>query len=155
MKRSYRNTVEIAEYASKITGLQGIEYLERHGKPVVELEVASEKQALQDVLQQVAVGNDQFETAAILTMTEAQAKAAYKYLKKHREDIFYIDRDSSTFRKGITVTTYYLAKGLEFDQVFILGGVKANPFYSQFKYISATRALHELYVYDVKKEGTP
>ena len=148
MKRSYRNTLEIAEYASGITGLTGIEYLERHGKPVVEKVVSSEKEGLQDVLNQVSVGPDKYETAAILTMTEAQAKAAYKYLKQHREDVFYIDRDSSEFCKGITVTTYYLAKGLEFDQVFVLGGEKDNPFYSQFKYISATRALHELYVYD-------
>ena len=149
MKRSYRNTLEIAEYASNITGLTGIEYLERHGKPVVEQVVSSEKEGLQDVLNQVSVGIDKYETAAILTMTEAQAKAAYKYLKQHREDVFYIDRDSSEFCKGITVTTYYLAKGLEFDQVFVLGGDKQNPFYSQFKYISATRALHELYVYDL------
>ena len=76
-------------------------------------------------------------------------KKAYKYLKQHREDVCYIDRDSSVFRKGITVTTYYLAKGLEFDRVFILGGEKENPFFSQFRYISATRALHELYVYDI------
>ena len=149
MKRSYRNTLEIAEYASNITGLTGIEYLERHGKPVVEQVVSSEKEGLRDVLNQVSVGIDKYETAAILTMTEAQAKAAYKYLKQHREDVFYIDRDSSEFCKGITVTTYYLAKGLEFDQVFVLGGDKQNPFYSQFKYISATRALHELYVYDL------
>lgn len=151
IKRSYRNTLEIAEYASKITGLQGVEYLKRHGKPVEEISVASEREALQDVRKQVTVGNDKFETAAILTMTEAQAKDAYKYFKQHRKDVFYIDRDSSEFRKGITITTYYLAKGLEFDQVFILGCEKGNPFYSQFKYISATRALHELYVYDVKK----
>ena len=149
MKRSYRNTLEIAEYASGITGLTGIEYLERHGKPVVEKVISSEKEGLKDVLNQVSVGIDKYETAAILTMTEAQAKAAYKYLKQHREDVFYIDRDSSEFCKGITVTTYYLAKGLEFDQVFVLGGDKQNPFYSQFKYISATRALHELYVYDL------
>ena len=149
MKRSYRNTLEIAEYASSITGLTGIEYLERHGKPVVEKVISSEKEGLKDVLNQVSVGIDKYETAAILTMTEAQAKAAYKYLKQHREDVFYIDRDSSEFCKGITVTTYYLAKGLEFDQVFVLGGDKQNPFYSQFKYISATRALHELYVYDL------
>ena len=149
MKRSYRNTLEIAEYASNITGLTGIEYLERHGKPVVEQVVSSEKEGLKDVLKQVSVGTDKYETAAILTMTEAQAKAAYKYLKQHREDVFYIDRDSSEFCKGITVTTYYLAKGLEFDQVFVLGGEKDNPFYTQFKYISATRALHELYVYDL------
>ena len=149
MQRSYRNTLEIAEYASNITELTDIEYLERHGKPVIEQVVSSEKEGLQDVLNQVSVGPDKYETAAILTMTEAQAKAAYKYLKQHREDVFYIDRDSSEFRKGITVTTYYLAKGLEFDQVFVLGGDKQNPFYSQFKYISATRALHELYVYDL------
>lgn len=149
MKRSYRNTLEIAEYASNITGLTGIEYLERRGKPVVEQVVSSEKEGLKDVLKQVSVGTDKYETAAILTMTEAQAKAAYKYLKQHREDVFYIDRDSSEFCKGITVTTYYLAKGLEFDQVFVLGGEKDNPFYTQFKYISATRALHELYVYDL------
>ena len=68
--------------------------------------------------------------------------------KRKREDVFYINRDSSLFKKGITVTTYYLAKGLEFDQVFILGGEKSNLFYKQFKYIAATRALHELYVYE-------
>lgn len=151
MKRSYRNTLEIAAYASEITNLQGIEYLERHGKPVEELVAATEQEGLRDVLSKVSVGIEQYETAAILTMTEAQAKAAYKYLKQQRDDVFYIDRDSSEFRKGITVTTYYLAKGLEFDQVFILGGDKQNPFYSQFKYISATRALHELYVYDIEK----
>ena len=31
----------------------------------------------------------------------------------------YIDRDSSSFKPGLTVTTFYLAKGLEFDDVFI------------------------------------
>ena len=70
-----------------------------------------------------------------------------KILKEKQENVFYIDRDSTNFRKGITVTTYYLAKGLEFDQVFVLGGDEKNPFYDQYKYIAATRALHELYVY--------
>ena len=149
MKRSYRNTVEISEYASKLTDAKDVIYLERHGKPVVETEIASEKEAFKDILKRAALGREGYETAAILTMTEAQAKKAYKYLKQYREDVYYIDRDSCAFRKGITVTTYYLAKGLEFDQVFILGGERENPFYSQFKYISATRALHELYVYEI------
>jgi DNA helicase-2/ATP-dependent DNA helicase PcrA len=65
------------------------------------------------------------------------------------EHVFYVDRDSSVFEKGVTVTTFYQAKGLEFDQVFILGGDPDNSFFSQFRYISATRALHELYVYDL------
>ena len=81
-------------------------------------------------------------------MTDDEARDVYAYLKNRRPDVFYIDRDSSAFKKGITVTTYYLAKGLEFDQVFVYGSRKDNPFYEQFKYISATRAMHELFVYE-------
>ena len=59
----------------------------------------------------------------------------------------YVDRNSSAFRKGLTVTTFYLAKGLEFDQVFAIQGSEENPLKKQAEYICATRALHELYVY--------
>lgn len=151
MKRSYRNTLEIAEYASRWTVAGDITYLERHGKQVEEVRVALEREALEDILCRVRLGQDGYETAAILTMTEEEAKKVYQYLKKHRTDVNYVNRDSSVFQKGITVTTYYLAKGLEFDQVFIFGGEKENAFFKQFRYISATRALHELYVYDIQK----
>lgn len=146
MNKSYRNTVEIAEYASAITNVEGIKYLERHGKPVEEITCKSKEAMYEAILQRVNLGVEGYETAAVLTLDEATAKQAYKYLKKHREDVVFMNRDSSLFQKGITVTTYYMAKGLEFDQVFILGGDSKNAFYKQFQYISATRALHELYV---------
>lgn len=148
MNKSYRNTLEIAEYASAITDVRGIKYLERHGKPVEENKILSMQEGLEKVLDMVNLGVDGYETAAVLTMTEEEAIAAYAYLKGKRGEISYIDRDSCAFQKGITVTTYYLAKGLEFDQVFLLGRDLENPFYKQFKYIAATRALHELYVYE-------
>lgn len=151
MNKSYRNTMEIAEYASAITDVAGIKYLERHGKPVVEEIVDSTKKALEKVLEHVNLGADGYETAAVLTMTEAEAKEVYAYLKRKLEEVSYINRDSSLFKKGMTVTTYYLAKGLEFDQVFVLGGDKENPFYQQYKNIAATRALHELYVYEERE----
>ena len=62
-----------------------------------------------------------------------------------------VDRDSTHFKKGLTVTTFYLAKGLEFDQVFALYTTQDNtPLHRQARYICATRALHELYMYEVK-----
>lgn len=64
----------------------------------------------------------------------------------------YMNRDTSAFRKGLTVTTFYLAKGLEFDRVFAVLRDNGNPLYKQAKYISATRALHELYVYEIQKQ---
>lgn len=157
MKKSYRNTAEIAEYAGKITGIEGVEYFQRHGKAVEERRLASREEALDEVLRQVRLisleaeeaGEEiEYENAAVLTMTEEEAIDAYRYLRERREDVYYIDRDSSLFQKGITVTTFYLAKGLEFDQVFVLGGEKESTLFQQFRYICATRALHELYVYD-------
>ena len=150
MNKSYRNTLEIAQFAERVSGVKEVEYLERHGKPVVEERFSSKQDAFQAILDHLSLGTEQFETAAVLVMTEEDAKDAYVALKGEREDVFYIDRDSSTFRKGLTVTTYYLAKGLEFDQVFLLGGDRKNPFFTQYQYIGATRALHELYVYDAE-----
>ena len=148
MNKSYRNTIEIAEYARNVSDVKGIEYMQRHGKPVEEMTCSTPAAALDDILGKVRIGGDRYETAAVLTMTEREAKEAFSYLKNQREDVCYIDRDSSVFRKGITVTTYYMAKGLEFDQVFVAGGQEKNPFFKQFRYICATRALHELYVYE-------
>lgn len=146
MNKSYRNTAEIAAYAQKISGTVKLEYIERHGKEVEERACRSREEMCEKILEAVCLGEEGYETAAVLTMTEKEALEAYEYLKGRRKDVSYIDRDSSRFKKGLTVTTFYLAKGLEFDQVFIAGGEEENPFFTQYKYICATRALHELYV---------
>lgn len=147
MNKSYRNTEEIAQYAEKVSNVTGIEYIGRHGKEVV-VEKISREEMLKQVLEHVKLAEDEYETVAVLTMTEREAWEIYLALKEVREDVSYIDRDSSLFKNGLIVTTFYMAKGLEFDQVFILGGEKENAFYQQFQYICATRALHELYVYE-------
>lgn len=150
LNKSYRNTAEISAYAARISGVSGIEYLQRHGKAVTERVLESDAALADQVAAHLNVGEDGFETAAVLTMTEKEAKQCYELLKERLADVSYIDRDSSAFEKGLTVTTYYQAKGLEFDQVFVAGGSRENPFFRQFCYISATRALHELYVYGIK-----
>lgn len=79
-------------------------------------------------------------------MTEETANDLYRLLKRYLP-VHYIDRNSTSFEKGLTVTTYYLAKGLEFDQVFTAFPDGEHPYLKQASYISATRALHELYMY--------
>lgn len=147
MNRSYRNTLEIAGYAASILEIKGIELFQRHGKPVEELCVSSQEELVREI--QKRVKPEQFETAAVLAMTEQEASALWAALREAGTEAHYIDRDTSQFRKGLTVTTYYLAKGLEFDQVFVAGGDETRPFYRQFCYISATRALHELYCFRI------
>lgn len=141
--------MEIARYAEELTGVKDVELLKRHGKEVVEENFQTEDAILDEILSKAKLGEDEYETAAIIAMTEAEAFTLYQVLKSRGEEVHYIDRNSSAFKKGLTVTTFYLAKGLEFDQVFGVFKDVGNPMLNQAKYICATRALHELYMYQI------
>lgn len=147
LRKSYRNTYEIARYAGEISGIRDLELLERHGKDVEERRFFSEDEMLEAVRENLRLGSEGYETAAVITMTEEEAYDIYRLLTNRGIDAAYVDRDSSAFKRGLTVTTFYLAKGLEFDQVFTIKGTEGNPLEKQAQYISATRALQELYVY--------
>lgn len=149
MDKSYRNTVEIASYANQLTGVTDVRLFERHGKPVEEQVFQTQAEALEQMLGSLRLAEDEYETAALITMTEEEASEAFAYLKERIPDISYLDKNSSSFKKGLTVTTFYLAKGLEFDQVFALCRKEKTPLLLQAEYICATRALHELYMYIV------
>lgn len=149
MDKSYRNTVEIASYANQLTGVTDVRLFERHGKPVEELVFQTQAEALEQMLGSLRLAEDEYETAALITMTEEEASEAFAYLKGRIPDISYLDKNSISFKKGLTVTTFYLAKGLEFDQVFALCRKEKTPLLRQAEYICATRALHELYMYTV------
>ena len=154
MDKSYRNTVEIAAYAAELAGITDLKLFERHGKPVCEKKI-TEKEVTAQILKELRVQPDGYETAAVLTITDQEAREMAAILKKELGDekVTYMNKDSSRFKKGITVTTFYLAKGLEFDQVFTVWGRQPeDDLIRQAKYICATRALHELYMYQVVTE---
>lgn len=99
-----------------------------------------------------------YETAAVITRTADEAREAYYILQKKleaegfdtKERLSLLHRDSTNFKKGLTVTTFYMAKGLEFDQVFsVFPGADRSPIVQRARYIAATRALHELYMYEI------
>lgn len=150
MNKSYRNTVEIARYAAELAGIKDLDLFERHGKPVTEETFGDLTEAVEQITKDVRLGTEAFETAAVLTMTEEEAWEIY-HLLETKMPVNYVDRNSSNFRKGLTVTTFYLAKGLEFDQVFtVYGKQKENALIRQAKYICATRALHELCMFGLE-----
>ena len=70
---------------------------------------------------------ERYETAAVITLTEREAERAFVWLSSRLKDkkadgarLTLLDKNSSRFCRGLTVTTFYLAKGIEFDQVFAL-----------------------------------
>jgi len=166
MNKSYRNTVEIASYANKLAGITEVELFERHGKPVVEKEFPGLEEALESVVRELRLEKQaaediiSYETAAVIARTADEARETYYILKEKleaegfdtKERLSLLHRDSTNFKKGLTVTTFYMAKGLEFDQVFsVFPGEDRSPIVERARYIAATRALHELYMYEVVK----
>ena len=157
--------MDIASYANQLAGITDKDLFDRHGQPVEELFFKGKKQqameaALDELVNKLQLGAEQFETAALILRTESEAKEAARILKEKLENtggdmenrFSYLHRDSTSFCKGLTVTTFYLAKGLEFDQVFSLfPAADQSPIAKQGRYIAATRALHKLHMYEYGK----
>lgn len=158
MRKSYRNTVEIASYAANLIGVTDPELFERHGMPVLERNVTDLEAALREAVDTLFPEEKTYETAAVIVPDEKPAERAYLILREILAEkdfdcekrLSWLNRDSSSFKKGLTVTTFYLAKGLEFDQVFsIFPKDEKREMMMQAQYIAATRALHELRVYHI------
>lgn len=158
MRKSYRNTVEIASYAANLIGVTDLELFERHGMPVLERDVTDLDAALREAVDTLFPDEKTYETAAVIVPDEKTAERAYLILREILAEkdfdcekrLSWLNRDSSSFKKGLTVTTFYLAKGLEFDQVFsIFPKDEKREIMMQAQYIAATRALHELRVYHI------
>jgi len=160
MNKCYRNTVPIASWANRLAGITDMELVEREGAPVREERFGTLKEALDEAAEDLAE-KPSFETAALITLTREDAGQAYQYLKEvlerrgydTRNRLNHLHRDSSSFSRGLTVTTFYLAKGLEFERVYMVfpkedpASEARRALLVQAGYIAATRAMHELSVF--------
>lgn len=154
MNKSYRNTEPIAAYAASLTGETDAELFARDGDEVEVRNFFSREETLSFVADAFSKEADTTETASLLFLTEAEAKAAYRRLEKlfdekglSKEQLSYIDRNSNYFHTGLTVTTFYLAKGLEFETVYaVTAKDRTDALTNQARYIMATRAMHRLYI---------
>ncbi len=152
LKKSYRSTSEITRFAGRIAGIGKEEAFERPGKEPEWILSKNEIEMQSKIIEKLTnEQKDSYETRAVLTTTEEQAERLYLALKDKLQ-VNILSPDSSRLEKGIVITTFYLAKGLEFDSVHIAYAPeeeKLTAYQRQILYIGATRALHELHVYSI------
>lgn len=127
LNKSYRNTVEITEYANRLIGLSGISVFQRHGTPIKEAIFHSREEALQSCLEYLYPDSKEvlvngYETAAILTKTEREALWIYEHLKEYAA-VTYLDRNSSSFQKALPSRHFILQKDWNLT-VFVPGSKK-------------------------------
>lgn len=153
LQKSYRNTIEISEYAGKILdkasfGRYKITPVIRHGIPVNEQHFWSDIEMAEytaGLIEDIRAKG--YSTTAIICNNEKEAAHTHNLLSSYTE---LTDGDSNNFSKGTMVLPIRLVKGLEFDAVILWNqdinqGTK-QPETAKLLYVACTRALHELHI---------
>ncbi len=155
LRKSYRNTVEIARFATDILyhgsfQIYPVEPIIRHGKEV-RIEACADFESLLiktcDTVREWQ--NNGLETIAVVCADEGEARRVTKGLSE-RMPLLSTGADKIEFREGVMVLSLEYTKGLEFDAVLIFDASQKNypkeDGYVKRLYVAATRALHELVV---------
>jgi len=155
LKKSYRNTVEISEYASAILAHGSFEVYPaepvlRHGSPVSVKACCNQGAVIKTIAAAVkdwqAKGH---ESIAIICKDEEEAAVVRAKLSAE-VDVVDGDYETMEFQTGVMVLPIFYTKGLEFDGVVLYCPTKehypAGDGSVKLLYVAATRALHELCV---------
>ncbi len=154
--KCYRNTVEIMDASIKYheTGDNRIskpEAVLRHGEAVKYFRNAG-TDMINDVEDLILKWVDKkYGSIAIVTATDKVSTDISRLLKKRGIDTKLITEKDGSFIKGVVCIAANLVKGLEFDCViFVDKGFEVygdELLEKRLKYISCTRALHELAIF--------
>lgn len=155
LNKSYRSTSEITAYASELAGEAGGEGIDRHGEKPSLFPAKTEAELFHRLAKDLEEERE-YDTLAVLCLDGDGAKEAYDRLKAENGELelHLLTKDTMKFTKGISVMPFYLAKGLEFDGVFVPDLQRyVTPLHRQALYINVTRALHVLRLYECKSSG--
>ncbi len=157
MAKSYRNTVEISDYASRVLKKCSFQTYEiqpiiRHGKEVSLSRVTDEKEmvpAAVRILEEVLKNG--YDTVAVICRTIEEARKVQELLKPYiKIEQLPENMEEMTFMNGIMVLPIHMTKGLEFDGVLIWNpdenNYRAEDADAKLLYVAITRAMHELYI---------
>lgn len=156
LKKSYRNTVEISNYATDILrhgdfAIYPVEPIIRHGDEVQIETGVDTNQLLAMTLCKIKewISKD-YDTIAIVCRDEQQTKEVAEELGKYLDIIDGTSPDAE-FGNGIMVLPVAYTKGLEFDAVILFDPSQEkypeNDNYVKLLYVAATRALHDLVIF--------
>ncbi len=146
--RSYRSTYEISQFAQRIAYNPELIPLERHGEIPAVKEFQSNPEEVEEIKNLVVeFAASRHKTLGIICKTQDQAAFVYESVRAN--GISLLTPESTSFKEGVIITTAYLAKGLEFDEV-IIPFASARNYHTdvdkRMLYIACTRAMHRLTV---------
>lgn len=161
LEKSYRNTIEISNYASRIIEHGSFERYKiqpilRHGNPVVIKQLRTNQEMILKTIEYIQdIQNRGYHTIAIICRSIEEAEFVEQRLNEANQISFPIkgvlEQDEAfVFTNGIMILPIHMTKGLEFDAVILWNpDKKSYPSTNaavKLLYVAVTRALHELYL---------
>lgn len=153
LRKSYRNTVEISNFATNILQhgnfpIYPVEPIIRHGNEVQVTGCGDEEEMIQKAAGTILQWQEkEYETIAVICRDEEEGARLSGQLKQ-KVELREFHAQTEEFGRGVMVLPVEYAKGLEFDAVLLLGIDERNypseDGFARLLYVAATRALHEL-----------
>lgn len=170
LRKSYRNTVEISEFATDILKhgtfpIYPVEPIIRHGNEVDIIRQGDHEEWLETIAANLVEWKKEYETIAVICKDVKESEGVAEALNSIMEEKYNIKNYVNLFNEEnvelsqkVTVLPIEYSKGLEFDAVIIADASKTaypkEDGFAKLLYVAATRALHELKVYYYSDELT-
>lgn len=156
LRKSYRNTIEISDFAMDILRhgsfpIYPVEPIVRHGEKVAINRASNDENLANGIASSIReLHQEGFETIAVICADQKQTLEMSKRLSK-TVDVRIFSEENCEFDSGVTVLPIEYSKGLEFDAVIIADASSEyypkEDSYAKLLYVASTRALHELRVF--------
>lgn len=156
LNKGYRSSYDINKFTQKILNIKrNFISFNRHGKKPIILREKDYNSINKAIIRNISNSKEQgYELIAIICKTQQEAEAVHSRLENLIK-VQLITPENGEIKKGVTVISSYMAKGLEFD-VVILYDVNSQKYKSpvdkKLLYIACTRALHQLIIYHTGKK---
>jgi DNA helicase-2/ATP-dependent DNA helicase PcrA len=158
LKQSYRTTGEIMNLANQIIqqstspGIVLAEPVVRHGDLPVYHSFEEKNGFVSSVVGQVnKLKKEGFKTIALIGKSMEECHQIKKYMEKGSEfSTQLLKGEEQLEQKDLVIVPSYIAKGLEFDVVFIINiddEFHAQELDIKLLYVAMTRPLHRLFIY--------
>ncbi|MBE7147608.1 AAA family ATPase [Bacillus mycoides] len=151
LNRSYRSAKPIIELTKHIIpNGKEIEAFNRDGKKPLCIKVNDEQERVESIIDKARDLQEKgHKSIAIICKTNEECMKAMELIGD-KLDYHLVQKENTTYEKGVVIIPAYLAKGIEFDAVIIFDA--SSDIYSKESernlfYVACTRAMHELYVY--------
>ena len=152
---SYRNTIEIMEFAEKVA-MRYASATRRAAKPVLRHGKKPEIIKTQNVVSDIAKLIGEMKKAghksiAVVEKLPSDCAKLHKKLAGSIPDIHILADTDTSYEAGAMVVPAHLCKGLEFDCVIVANASSLNfpddEMHANLLYVVLTRPLHELVLY--------